>query len=441
MQLKRKRRRKLRRTLFASSCALLGTTPAAMADGGDWSFDSGLLYYSEVDRVRAIEPALMAKRDFGDDTYLTSRFVVDSLTGATPTGAMPSDKGTTVTSASGTGGVGAGQLPMNDHFKDLRRAVTLTWSQPFADAWRWDLGGNYSLEHDFRSEGVNVLLARDFDRRNTTLSFGASYEGDDVFPIGGIQAPLSTVPSAPTPASGPIAGDKTKTVEGGLVGLTQVMNRAWILELNYSYGYSHGYLTDPYKVVSILNTHLGGSGVTGGFPILGPSIGDPLYNIYENRPPKHREKALFVLNKAYLGGSIVDFSWRYGWDDWGIRSHTYELRYRWPMGESSYLQPHLRYYRQTQADFYQRALLDTDPIPFVVGRDFVSADYRLAAITGRTLGIEWGTELEGGHSLRLRVERYEQGGKVDPRVIIGVQQGFNSFPELTAYIAQVSYSF
>jgi len=427
MQLKRKRR-KLRRSLFASSCALLGTAPAAMADPGDWSFDSGLLYYSEVDRVRAIEPAFTAKRDFGDDTFLTSRYVVDTLTGATPTGGMASSQGASTTGASGSISSGAGQLPTAP-FSDLRRAVTLTWSQPFADVWHWDLGADYSIERDFRSEGVNILFARDFDRRNTTVSFGASYEGDDVFPHGGVQDPLSTVGGG----GKSIASDKSKTLEDALVGLTQVMNRAWIVELNYSYGYSHGYLNDPYKVVSVLNTHLGGVAPFFGF---GPPIGDPLRDIYESRPGERHEKAVFLLNKAYLGGSILDFSWRYGWDDWGIRSHTYELRYRWPVGEASYLQPHLRYYRQTQADFYQRALLDTDTVP-----TFVSADYRLGAITGRTLGIEWGTEIQPGHDLRLRFERYVQDGTVDPRVLIGTQLGFDSFPELTAYIAQVSYSF
>jgi hypothetical protein len=43
--------------------------------------------------------------------------------------------------------------------------------------------------------------------------------------------------------------------------------------------------------------------------------------------------------------------------------------------------------------------------------------------------------------LRLRLERYLQSGKVDPRVLIGVQQDYDSFPDLEAYIAQISYSF
>ena len=439
MQLKRGRSRDLKRALLASSCALLGSAAAdARADAGDWNYDAGLLYYSEQDRVTDWEPAFVAKRDIGNDSSLNLRFVADTLTGATPTGAMASDKGTTVTGASGSVSSTAGQLP-TAKFDDLRKAIEATWSQRLSEEWRVDLGANYSVERDFRSEGASVLFARDFDRHNTTLSFGVSYEGDDVFPYGGVQVPESTVPSS-GPAGVPIASHKSKTVEGALVGLTQTMSQRWLLELNYSYSDEHGYLNDPYKVVSVLNTHLGGAGIIPGFPGgpggggFGPSIGAPLYSIYENRPGERHEQALFLVNKVALGSDVVDFSVRYGRDGWGIRSRTFELRYRWEYGDGYYLQPHLRYYRQSAADFYQRALLDSDTVPA-----FVSADYRLAAISGRTVGVEWG--MQGGSRFRVRLERYVQGGEVDPRVLIGVQQGFNSFPDLTAYIAQVSCSF
>ena len=439
MQLKRKRSRDLRRALIASSCALLGTAAAdAQADAGDWSFDAGLLYYSEQDRVTDWEPAFIAKRDLGDGSSLSFRFVADTLTGATPTGAMASDKAATSTGASGGVSSGAGVLPTAP-FSDLRKAVEAAWSQRLSEDWRVDLGADYSIERDFRSEGVNALFSRDFDRHNTTLSFGLSYEGDDVFPHGGVQVPESTVPTS-GPASAPIASHKSKTVDGALLGLTQTMSKDWLLELNYSYGYEHGYLNDPYKVVSILNTHLGGAGIVPGFPGgpggggFGPSLGAPLSSIYENRPGERREQALFLVNKVAVGRDVVDFSVRYGRDDWGIGSRTFELRYRWAYGDDYYLQPHLRYYRQSQADFYQRALLDSDTVPA-----FVSADYRLAAITGRTVGLEWG--VQDGHRFRVRLERYVQGGQVDPRVLIGVQQGFDSFPELKAWIAQASWSF
>lgn len=426
MQLKnRKRGRALRGRLLASSCALLATG-GARAAADDWSFDSGLLYYAEADRVKATEPTVIVKRKLGDDASLTGRFVVDSLTGATPTGEMPSSRGASVTGASGTVSSTAGQFPLAS-FRDTRAAASLTWTRRMAGQWQLDLGGNLSTERDFRSAGASALLARDFNRHNTTVSLGASYEGDRINPHGGVQLPLGEVGGFDTF----VASDARKHVKGALVGLTQVLTPSWIASVNYSYSNSHGYLNDPYKVISVLNTHLGGL-----IPIFGPPIGEPVVSLYENRPGTRNERAIYVVNKAYLAGSVAELSYRHGKDDWGIRSNTWELRYRLPLGDDFYVQPHLRYYHQTAASFYQRTLLDSDPLP-----TYVSADYRLADITGRTIGLEFGADVDEGSVLRVRLERYVQSGKVDPRVLVGVQQDYNSFPDLKAYIAQVSYSF
>ncbi len=476
MQLKRKPSRDLRRALVASSCALLGTAAGdAAADTGDWSFDAGVLHYSEADRVTATEPAVIATRDFGDGKSLSLHFVGDTLTGATPTGSMPSTKPITLTSPSGRpiGTTTAGVNPMDNNFKDLRKALTATWSQPLSHDWRVDLGGNYSIEHDFKSQGLNALFSRDFDRRNTTVSGGVSYEYDTVFPIGGIHTPLSKLPAPTTGGggggggddggdggpdaaaifaaddgggdddtggtdpgipkpTGPVVPSRTKRVKGLLLGLTQVMTRNWIGQVNFSYGKSDGYLNDPYKLVTIVNAVPPPPGA----PASATPLGEPVAQFYENRPRERRERALYLGSKTYLAGDVLDFSYRYGLDDWGIRSNTYELRYRWAFGGDFYLQPHVRYYHQTAADFYHRGLLSTDIIPA-----HISADYRLAEFSGRTVGLEWGMDTGDGHMLRIRYERYLQSGGSDPRVQIGVQKKFDLFPELKADIVQVSYTF
>lgn len=465
MQLKRKR--DLKRTLLASSCALLGTS-AARADAGDWSFDTGILYYSEQDRVQATEPGAILKRDFGDDSFLSLHLVADTLSGATPTGAMPSSgkNSVTVTSPSGktsTVAGAAGINPVDPNFKDFRKAISATWSQPLDRLSRLDLGASYSIEHDFKSQGVNALFSHDFNDRNTTLSLGLASEWDLVFPIGGVHKPLSVLPhiiAVPPPPGGGgeggdegdiggqggengeeggggsggvittknpvIAASETKRVNDLLLGVTQVMNRDWLTELNYSYSRSTGYQNDPYKVVSILNTK---AGIT-------TPVGQPIFNIYENRPDLHQKYALYWGNKVYLGGDVLDFSYRYGWDDWGIHSGTYEVRYRMSWDSGFYVMPHLRWYRQNAADFYHRGLLDTDKAP-----PYVSADYRLAAFSARTVGIEFGTRTSGGSRISLRVERYLQTGSSDPRVDIGVQRQYDLFPDLKADIVQLSFSF
>ena len=80
----------VRLALAAATGVLLGC-PAAQADG--WSFDSQVLYYSETDRVTAIEPVVSARWDRGDGKALNFRLTVDSLTGASANGATPSSQG------------------------------------------------------------------------------------------------------------------------------------------------------------------------------------------------------------------------------------------------------------------------------------------------------------------------------------------------------------
>jgi hypothetical protein len=437
MQLNRKRG--LKRALLASSCALLGTVAEkAAAAPGDWNFDAGLLYYTEVDGVTVKEPVLLARRDFGDDAYLKLNLVVDSLTGATPTGGMPSSKSQTVTGPSGTSSTSqsAGVTPVDGNFRDQREAATVTWDQPFATQWHWEAAADYSIEHDFRSVGASTVFARDFDRRNTTVSVGVSYEHDDVFPIGGVPAPLSQAPQV-----SPVADERGKSVKGLLLGVSQVMSHDWVAKLNFSYGDSVGYLNDPYKVVSIINTHLGGNAGLPGFPGgpgggFGPPLGEPIGEIYENRPGARHEKALFLDNRIALPGGVLSLAYRYAWDDWGIDSNMLELRYRWAFADDYYLQPHLRWYRQSAADFYHRGLLDSDTIP-----NFVSADYRLAAFTGRTLGLEVGAHLVGSRTISLRIEHYSQGGGSDPHVEVGEQTGYDLFPGLSANILQIDFTF
>ena len=117
MQLKRDN--SVRLALAAATGVLLGC-PAAQADG--WSFDSQVLYYSETDRVTAIEPVVSARWDRGDGKALNFRLTVDSLTGASANGATPSSRAQTYTTPSGHGSYAAqpGETPLDSSFLDTR---------------------------------------------------------------------------------------------------------------------------------------------------------------------------------------------------------------------------------------------------------------------------------------------------------------------------------
>ena len=101
-------------------------------------------------------------------------------------------------------------------------------------------------------------------------------------------------------------------------------------------------------------------------------------------------------------------------DDWGIKSHTLDLRYRFELGNDSYLEPNVRFYTQTAADFYHYFLVQGQATP-----QFASADPRLGQFDATTFGIKYGKALSKDSEFSVRVEQYAQTGNSSPSEAIG----------------------
>src|SRR6185503_14430110 len=126
-----------------------------------------------------------------------------------------------------------------------------------------------------------------------------------------------------------------------------------------------GYLTDPYKVLSVVDPVTGNPGA-------GP-VGSGLNRyLFESRPDSREKQSLYGLLKRDFDGNVLEASYRYMTDDWGVDSQTLELRYRWGFGENRYFQPHVRFYQQTAADFYRTVLFNGQALPA-----YATADHRL----------------------------------------------------------------
>ena len=95
----------------------------------------------------------MARRDLGDEEILSFKLVLDSLTGASATGAVPSTQVQTFTRPSGNGTytVDPNDTPLDDTFKDTRVAFGMNWEKPIDRNNRRTLGFNVSGEYDFAS--------------------------------------------------------------------------------------------------------------------------------------------------------------------------------------------------------------------------------------------------------------------------------------------------
>jgi hypothetical protein len=429
----------LRRRLIAASCALLGTSGARGEQSSfteqlgrlmeGWKIQSALAYYREDGRIQAIEPVISAVRDLSDGGNLALNFTFDSLSGSSPNGALPSRVPQTFASPSAQSlatarhlyTVAPGRLPADPNYSDARVAAGADWTLPLSRLTRLNLGGKFSYEDDFYSATVNAAVEHDFNDKNTTVSVGVSSENDFLQPIGGAPVPLSDYSQFQK------AGHESKRGQGLLLGLTQVVSRNWLSEVNLSLDRFSGYLNDPYKIVSVID-----------------AAGDPTAYVYENRPGSRTRRSVYLDNRVAWNRASAGLALRYMTDTWGIHSDTAQLRLRWwTAGKDQYFEPSVRWYRQSAADFYS-PWIGADSAP----ENYVSADSRLAAFHALTFGLKYGIKLSDrlagfgrqGTEFNVRLEYYQQTIRNGPAAPAALQ-GLDLYPSLKAVLFQVGFNY
>jgi Protein of unknown function (DUF3570) len=419
-------------TLGVLAGALLGSSPAvaqaepaatsapgnaydrSASEVGAVIADTALLVYQEDEgRVRAVETVSSLTVNTPGGMIASGKFTYDSLTGATPNGSVRSryfqtfypprktrfiggGLGTipdTLTGASGRYSVPPGQLPVDNGFKDHREAYDLGVSLPLNDGFRFSIGGAVSKETDFTSYSGRASIAKDLWNKNTTLSFGFNYEHDIVKPFTGVPPALSYM------GDQIVGTSRSKKVASLVAGVTQVLNPHWLVQLNYSYGYSLGYQTDPYRI----------------FALVDGDTGDPFYYIYENRPDRRERSSVYAATKLALGSSVTDASARWYHDSWGITALTLAMSQHVPVGKFGYVEPGLRFYHQTAARFYAPFLRIDEPTPA-----YLSSDSRLSRFQAWTLSFRAGAHLTSRLEIYGAFERYVQTGQHFDRSAPGV---------------------
>jgi hypothetical protein len=430
-------KKSIRKSLSTATGILLsGTAPGAQAFGTEtpWEVDVAVLYYSESDsRVKAVEPVINARKELADDEYLNLKLVIDTLTGASPTGAVPASGPQTFTRPSGNGSytAEAGAVPLDDTFRDTRVALSAGWEKPLGDMTKGNFGVNLSSEYDFQSLGLSASIAHDINQRNTTLVAGIAVESDTIDPEGGIPTGLASVLMGEGDDDDEEEeeeddddlenrnGSESRKQIDLLLGLTQVINERTLMQFNISHSESSGYHNDPFKFISIVDNQ-----------------GEPIENLYESRPDSRSKSSFFWKTLHSFDKDAIDFSYRYLTDDWGIESHTLDLHYSWMLDNGSFWQPHLRFYRQGAADFYKTLLPSSEAIP-----EFISADYRLGDMDSLTVGIKYSHTLSSENKIEFRLEQLSQTNDPSAGSRIGNQADRQLILDTKASILQFTYSF
>ena len=405
----------LRDVLHSAALALLLVPATAKADSDPTDhIDVTSLLYGEQSRTQVIEPVVRYAHLLSDGQSISAQLGIDVITGASPTGGLPSGVVQTRTTASGRiVRSPAGQLP-SAPFHDRRVALEGQWQKPLGRFVTSTLGGHFSREKDYQSLGVNGQVSTQLMQRLVTVSIGGGFSNDSVFPVGGTPAGLSDGTILSKAAN-------QKRVSNLLFGVSRILTRRLMMSVNGTRTDESGYLTEPYKLISLMN----------------PATGAPVGELTDKRPSTRTRSSLLLSSVYHLSDDVLYSSYRYYWDTWGVRSHTLDLKYRHDLDVGIYVEPLVRYYRQSAATFYTVGLVQGAPLP-----DFATADYRLGRLQTITLGGTFGYRPEDGPGdWTLRAQYIRQAGDSSPPNAIGIQRRFDLSPPINIFAVAVGYSF
>jgi hypothetical protein len=412
------KKKNIAQSLALAAASLISSGTFAEANDDQWKFSGSLLLYSEKERVSASEMILTADKSFNDGGRLAYKVIFDTLTGASANGAIVQKEAQTFTRPSGNGQftISPNETSLDDTFKDTRYQFNINWSDVLTKDYRYTVGSNFSKEYDYQSIGVNAGISKELDRKNTTLSLGFSFASDTVTPIGGRPLGLSRFNSLKQKKS-ILNGDGNIDTSEILLGWTQIINRRMITQFNYGYSTVDGYLTDPFKILSVINQKA-----------------EVQRYVYESRPEKRTQHRFFTSTKYHLEDSILNLSYRYFVDDWEIKSHTIDFKWLFFVNNKHRLEPHIRYYQQSAADFYHPYLADNQKLP-----SFASADYRIGEMKAFTLGLKYGFTFDSQRRIEVRAEYYRQTPEAHEKEAILAASHLDLYPEIEAFSLQFTY--
>jgi hypothetical protein len=288
-------------------------------------------FTSETGRYQIDVQQFGFRTPISESWFLASELQFETMSGASPTQTYKNDDGQSTLVMSGAS------------IEEQRIDVKVAPKKYFTHGTAGGLLA-YSTENDYQSIALGIDGTLDIFDKHTTLIGSMSVSNDELSPT---DAELST---SRTEADG-----SKKRSFSVYEGINQVLDKYSTLQAGIGYTQLTGYLSDPYK--------------------------------FEDRRPDRRDQVtLSVQHKQFanvLDGAALHSSYRYYYDDWGIASHT--LDFKWAqslnLGKTRLIAtPLIRYYSQTEADFYS---LEQNP----AATDLNSSDYRLSSYGAFTVGF------------------------------------------------------
>ncbi len=285
------------------------------------------VYYKEHS-TRVEQPMVDARFDAGPGGTLDAHFLVDAITSA---------------SASS----GAANTAFTEHRYEFGAGYLKQLDQPMR------LGGLFRLstEPDYNSAFVGGRFERDFADKNFTLGVTAGI-GHDHVTNGDAQGPFVV----------PFSDRLTDTLAS--VSATQVLSKSVVGSLTYDLARDVGYLANPYRTAITLD------------------------GLEPERVPRTRVRhAVAGIVRQFVPATETTLiaAYRLYVDDWGVVSHTPELRVIQAAGDSMEVGLGFRYYRQSAADFFKPVYPTANPMM----EPYLTDDQKLSRFTGETMSAKF----------------------------------------------------
>jgi hypothetical protein len=297
--------------------SMAGVLPDDRADVLYHSYDGG--------DVEVTGPSVLLLKKIGQNVALSGNYYVDSISSASID---------VVTSGASKYSEDRTQLSAGIDYMHGNSIMSLSYTN--------------SDENDYQGNTASFGVSMDMFGNMTTVSLGYSYGWDTV--------------ENNTDATFSEDIDR----QNYTLGLSQVLSRDMVMELDLETITDEGFLNNPYRSVRYADP--------------GSALG---YSFQSEVYPKTRtSNAAAVRSIYYLPyRASASAEYRIFNDTWDITAHNIKLAYAHPLPRGWLLEGRYRYYTQTAADFY------SDLFPYKDAQNFLARDKELSKFDSNTLGF------------------------------------------------------
>ncbi len=377
--------------LTASAMALPGLAGSASAESPveETTIDAADYSYYREDKLRPKKTAFGMERDrmeihsykfrittpLGERSDMEIDAGFETLSGASPWFVLPD-----LVPAGAPGSRDGRPIQvMSSATIDENRGDMLLKGNYFFDSGRASASIGGSIENDYYSVSFGLGGERSFNDKNTTLSIGTGVSIDWIEPTDCKGIPSQGIPSR--------VCSEDKQSFSVSAGGSQILTRHSAIQSTLTFGYVTGFLSDPYKRAYI------------------ESIGD---TVPDSRPGDRKQFTWLTKYRHHV--SILDgtlhVDYRLYVDDWSVNSHTFDVAWYQSLPFSLQIIPSIRYYSQSQAEFYELFY------PNERSDGLASSDYRLSPYGAFSYRLKATADMEDfvgnlDWQLALSYERYE----------------------------------